>query len=199
MENQINTGTLDALKSGQTLLVAARVVNGGKIQLEFAEVMNAQQGANLLAMFNSSDERFQTKARRAWISVQPDSASELLGINFLDQKNYQVIDDKYVFNLNVLNPTVNGERLRIQITESVTPFNQWDHDNIDTRAKRKGKGGEFVLHKGQYIFTQINVVIGEAKHTTLEADQPVITGITAAKAEAKTANTSAPFGFEGFS
>ena len=37
-ENQLNTGSLDTLQKGQTLLVDARKVSGGKIQLGFAEI-----------------------------------------------------------------------------------------------------------------------------------------------------------------
>ena len=41
MNNQkfMNTGSLETLKPGQTLLVSARSVSSGKIQLEFAEVI----------------------------------------------------------------------------------------------------------------------------------------------------------------
>ena len=37
--NTINSGSLEDLKSGETLLVNARQVNGGKLHLEFAEII----------------------------------------------------------------------------------------------------------------------------------------------------------------
>ena len=43
-------------------------------------------------------------------------------------------------------------------------------------AKRKGKDGDFITHKGMYIFTQSTVVIGEPQNVFLEADAPVTTG-----------------------
>jgi len=58
MVNQLNSGSLDTLKSGQTLLVNARKVANGKIQLEFAEIINDGRPVNFLGMFNKSDERF---------------------------------------------------------------------------------------------------------------------------------------------
>ena len=70
MANSCNTGSLDTLKSGQSLLVHARSVNGGKVQLELAEVVNTSS-PNILAMFNQSDDRFtQAGARRAWMTAR---------------------------------------------------------------------------------------------------------------------------------
>ena len=40
--NQINSGSLDTLKSGETLLVSARQVANGKISLEFAEKISTK-------------------------------------------------------------------------------------------------------------------------------------------------------------
>lgn len=36
-KNQLNSGSLDSLKVGETLLISARQVANGKISLEFAE------------------------------------------------------------------------------------------------------------------------------------------------------------------
>jgi len=75
--NQLATGTLDTLEKGNTLLVSARKINGGKIQLEFAEVVStSDKGVNLLAMLNKSDDRFSSNARRAWMSAEPTDAEE---------------------------------------------------------------------------------------------------------------------------
>jgi hypothetical protein len=80
-----------------------------------------------------------------------------------------------VKSLNVLNPVVSGQRLRVQIVET-TDASEWDAANIETRAKRKGKDGDFITHKGMYIFTQSTVVVGEPQNVFLEADAPVTTG-----------------------
>lgn len=169
MENQLNTGSLETLTQGQTLLVQAIKVNGGKIQLELAEKLESNGEVNLLQMFNASDERFSKGARRAWLTAEPGDAEKILGIN-LDKFDVQV-NGKDTMILNVLNPTVNGMRMRVQITETTIP-NEWQAENIDQAAKRRGKDGDFILHQGQYIFTQSDVVLKEPEHTFLEADAP---------------------------
>ncbi len=71
MKNTINSGSLDMIQENQTILLSARKVNGGKIQLEFAELIKTTAtSVNPLSLFNKSDERFSTgnKARRGWLS-----------------------------------------------------------------------------------------------------------------------------------
>lgn len=174
MVNQINTGSLNTLKFGQTLLVNARKVANGKIQLEFAEVMQQADGVNVLQAFNASDSRFQTKARRAWQTAEPKDAVAILGIDAIGDMSKYSADGK--LELNVLNPTMNGQRLRVQITETTEPRNQWEAENIDRAAKRRGAEGDFILHQGKHIFTRMSIVLNEANHTFLQPD-PVESGV----------------------
>lgn len=175
MENSLNTGNLETLTPGQTLIVQAIKVNGGKIQLEFAERMSTpDRPQSLLAAFNKSDDRFSQSAgaRRCWYSVQPEDASELLGVDLTNLKyTTMTVGDrtKEVSPLNILNPTIDGQRVRIQIKETTTPTG-WQADNIDVSAKRRGAEGEFITHKGMHIFSNTDIVLGEPKHTFLEAD-----------------------------
>ena len=170
MVNTINTGSLDTLKFGQTLLVNARKVAGNKIQLEVAEILQDQE-VNLLQMFNEGDDRFSRRPRRAWLTAEPAAASKYLGIDVDDDSKYYTNEmDRVVMDLNVLNPTINGQRLRIQVTEQTAPPSDWAAANIERSAKRKGKDGDFITHNGDYIFTKSEVVLNEPKHTFLEAD-----------------------------
>ena len=172
MVNAINTGSLETLTPGQTLLVQARKVNGGKLQLEFAEKLQAQdRPVNAISMFNMSDDRFSAGngARRAWLTVEPTDASTLLGVD-LEAGEYTTDQmGREIVSLNIANPTVNGQPLRVQIVET-TEATEYDAQNIETRAKRKGKDGDFITHKGMYIFTQSTVVLGEPNNVFLEAD-----------------------------
>ena len=53
MAQQLNSGGIDALKQGETLLIEARKVANGKIQLEFAEMLNTGARAkNALTVLN---------------------------------------------------------------------------------------------------------------------------------------------------
>lgn len=171
MENIINSGSLDTLKSSQCLLVGSRRVRNGKVQLEFAEVLEGSSRSNsdALAAFNTSDDRFSaTKARRAWMPVEPVDATELLGVDLTS--GYTATENgQEVKPLNILNPVALGNSLRVQITETVEPT-EWQMENLEASAKRKGKDGDFITHKGMYIFANTKVVFGEPKHTFLEAD-----------------------------
>ena len=175
MENQTNTGSLETLTPGQTLLVHARKVNGGKLQLEFAEkLQQADRPVNALAVFNKSDDRFSNGAgaRRAWMTVEPSDASEILGIDLSDESKYTTdAMGRDIMPLNVLSPKAGDHTLRVQIVET-TNASEWDAQNIETRAKRRGKDGDFITHKGMYIFTQSTVVFGEPNNVFLEADAP---------------------------
>ena len=53
-KNQLNSGSLETLKPDETLLMSARKVNGGKLQLEFAEVIKNGKGMNVLGILNKS-------------------------------------------------------------------------------------------------------------------------------------------------
>ena len=174
MQNQPNTGSLETLTPGQTLLVHARKVNGGKLQLEFAEkLQQADRPVNALAVFNKSDDRFSNGAgaRRAWMTVEPSDASEILGIDLSDESKYTTdAMGRDIMPLNVLSPKAGDHTLRVQIVET-TNASEWDAQNIETRAKRRGKDGDFITHKGMYIFTQSTVVFGEP-NVFLEADAP---------------------------
>ena len=169
MSNIINSGTLETLTPGNSLLVQAIQVANGKIQLEVAERLEGAAQANPLAVFNKSDERFsQGGARRAWLTCEPKDASELLGVDLTD--GYAMGDNgKQVKSLNIANPSVNGTALRVQITETVEPT-EWQMANLSTAAKRRGKEGDYITHKGMYIFANSNDCFGEPNHTFLEAD-----------------------------
>jgi hypothetical protein len=177
MANTINSGSLQGLQMGQTLLLQARKVNGGKIQLEFAEIVQSRSNAvNPLALFNKSDDRFsQAGARRAWLTAEQKDASAYLGVDVSDNNADWEVDGsgREILSLNIINPTItiNGEKraLKVQVTETVTP-SDWQAQNIDTSAKRRGKDGAFITHKGCYIFANTSVVFDKAEHVFLEAD-----------------------------
>ena len=164
MTNTINSGSLQGLQVGQTLLVSARKVAGNKVQLEFAEIVQSRSNTvNPLALFNKSDDRFsQAGARRAWLTAEPKDASAYLSIDVTETNLGWSVDSmgREVLNLNILNPVANieGEAipLKVEVIETVTP-SDWQANNIDTSAKRRGKDGAFITHKGMYIFANTRI------------------------------------------
>lgn len=175
MNNSINSGSIDTLKKGDTLLVNARKVNGGKIQLEFAEIIKASNtGVNVLALLNKSDDRFTSGARRCWMSVEVVDAEELMGINLgNDQAWYTNAKQQEILDLNIINPIIQETRMRVLITESTEPT-EYQSDNWETQAKRRGKDGDYITHQGNYIFTVSTIILTNEMpdnvHTFLEAD-----------------------------
>ena len=158
--------TVDTLVTGESLLVAAKGVSGGKIQLEFAEVISspyARASNPLVAAFNASDPRFSTGARRAWMSGQKSDIERLLGISLGD------MDKGDVKELNILSPKVNGQELRVQITETIDA-DDYQKENIETTAKKAGPDGDFITSGGKHIFSNTTVVAGEASHIFLAPD-----------------------------
>lgn len=175
MGNIINSGSLETLTPGNSLLVQAIQVANGKVQLEMAERLEGGSSSNPLAVFNKSDDRFsQGGARRAWLTCEPSDASELLGVDLTSGYSTDA-RGKSVKALNVLNPTVGDSPLRVQVTETLEPT-EWQAMNIETAAKRRGKDGDFITHQGMYIFANTSVVFGEPTHTFLTADAPASTG-----------------------
>lgn len=180
MKNTINSGSLDMIQENQTILLSARKVNGGKIQLEFAELIKTSTAsANPLGLFNKSDDRFNVgnKARRAWLTAEAKDASAILGLDLTDTANWSIDGmGREILELNVLNPiaTVNGteHKLCLEIVETVEPT-EWQAQNLQTSAKRKGKDGAFITHKGMYIFANTRIVFDKANHILLEPDATV--------------------------
>jgi hypothetical protein len=178
-KNTLNSGSLQGLKAGQTLLHRARKVNGGKIELEYAEVLEKEpKPVSLVALFNASDSRFSqggTKAQRAWAYVSPVDAGRLLGIDLSDNADwYTDQQGRQLLDLNILNPVVmlgsESHSLKVQIIETVVPTD-YQEDNIESTAKRKGADGDFCTHKGMYIFSNSTVVLNTANHIFLEMDK----------------------------
>ena len=186
-KNQLNSGSLETLKPGQTLLASARSVSGGKIQLEFAEVISNGRAQNILGILNSSDDRFSANARRAWVTAEPMDAEKQFGVNFGPKADWEATDKGEFLYLNILNPTIDGTRCRVLISET-TEATEWQLDNRNKAAKRKGKDGDFITHEGNYIFSNTSVVLSDTapSHTILTPDN------TTLKAEGITAETEIP-------
>jgi hypothetical protein len=161
--------TVENLEGKEMLLVSARKVNGGKFQLTFAQKVDNPHArpASIVGLLNASDERFASdglgKPRYAWISGEAADIKATFGIDLSDLAN--VGDEKA---LNILNPEVKGMSLNIQITET-TEGTEYDVQNFETRAKRAGKDGDFILTPaGEYIYVKSTVVAGEPKHVFIK-------------------------------
>lgn len=172
---EINTGAVETLKNGECLLVDARIVKNGAISLQFAEVIRPiDEQMSLVAYANRYNDAFSTKARRSWLVTDVQAATEDYGVDFSDMNpNWYEGPKGTMLDLNILNPVLNGYNVRLAIKETTEPT-PYQQENIETACKTRGKGGDPITHKGEYIFSNV-IVVGvkgdqEVEHTRLEAD-----------------------------
>jgi len=180
MDNALNTGDLETLTPGNSLLVQAVATSTEKVQLEIAEIIEeSERGTNLLSVFNKSDDRFQRRPRRAWMTVEAADAEELLGLKegtLTAKKGWKKSTvgrstKKKVRPLNIMNPEIPHGRLVLQVTETTTP-DSYQAANVEERAKRRGADGPYMLHNGKHIFSNTEVVLESSrKHTFLQTDE----------------------------
>ena len=175
----MNSGSLETLVPGESLLVQAIATSTDKVQLEIAEIIETTpRGTSLLSMLNASDDRFAQKARRAWMSVESADAERLLGlpVGTLSSKEgwTEVTGNRNVKSakaLNILNPVIGTQRLVVQISETTTPT-EYQALNLETSAKRRGAAGAYITHNGKYIFSNATIVLeNQRQNVWLEADQ----------------------------
>ncbi len=157
---------IEDLKTGECVVVSAKKVSGDKVQLMFAErIANPNlRPTSIVGLLNQSDERFNVSAkpRYAWHSGEITDIKTALGIDCSS-----LTEEGQVMELGHVNPTINGQSLSIQITET-TNGSEYDVANFETRAKRAGKDGDFILSEnGSYIYVKSDVVLGDAKHVFL--------------------------------
>jgi len=195
MANQLNSGSLDTLKVGQTLLTKVSRTSTNKVQIEIAEkIQNTTSTSSLgdgfsnaLGMLNASDSAFSAgKPRRHWAAVEPIDLEMMLNVDGLDLETGEYIFETVqtsngpkqveVMYLNILNPEANvdpttgeaiAERMRLRIVETVEG-SEWDMAHPQTKAKRRGKGGDYILHNGNYIFNKNQILFSKDLSDTVQ-------------------------------
>jgi hypothetical protein len=184
MNNELNTGSLETLTTGKCLLVDARIVKNGKVSLHFAEVINTgsqpsqdEDQIDLLAHSMRYDESFSGGAQRRWLTTTVQAATEDYGIDFTDMNTDWYNGPKgRQMDLNILNPfnIVQNRYVKVSIQETIVP-SKWQADNIETTCKTRGKGGDPITYKGDYIWRN-TIAVGvpsidsPVKHVLLESD-----------------------------
>ena len=150
----------------ELVLNSARMINGGKVSLEFTQEITTENSApkNILSLLNASDERFKQSAGKtyAWVSAVPSDAESIFG---LDLSSLENVGD--VLELGIVDPTIQGKQLNIQVVET-TKGNEWEVANIEKSAKRAGKDGDYITTKdGEFIYRRATVVAGTPKHSII--------------------------------
>ena len=174
---EINTGNADTLKAGNVLLLKARKIAGGKVELTFVERIptGSQVGqTNLVAYSMRYDERFSGGLTYCWMNTDVQAATEDYGVDFSDANSNWYLDQKgrEVIDLNILNPVLNGFYIKVSIQETINPT---DDQREFQQYKTRGKGGDPILHKGNHVWRStiavgVNNIDDKITHTLLESD-----------------------------
>ena len=183
--NSLNSGSIEELNVGETIFTQLIVTASKKnYQVEFAErIDRGTASGNLLAALNDGDERFSgDKPRYGWMTVTLKGFCKSFGLDpkeVVSKANKtKTSKGKEAYTLNILNPVFSdkgatkqyeGQRARLEITETTTPPSEWSKDNFERSAKQVN--GEFITHNGMAIFTETNMVPYEPEHTFLESDR----------------------------
>ena len=206
MSNKINSGTASALNANETLLVRAITSSGDKIGFEFHEVINnvdaGMPGINLTHLANKSDTRFGIRSQKAWLYGEEKDMLSMFGLPENSLDGLWSVDQEYLDRtetsrnqamLNISNPTLHGHaspdgeaiRTRVQIIETLVP-NDYQSEDLESRCKRKGADGDKILHQGNMIFRNANIIacVGDvaAENVFLAADKTPVTAQNAVNA-----------------
>ena len=154
------------LKPSETRVIGVRPTkNAMELQLVFAERVERPSNRKALADFNASDDRFgNNNVQPVWMKAMLADIAVLMP-EALEASKLAIENQEYV-NLNIHNPTLGGQRLRVEITETHNPT-KWEEENIELAAKQDGQGN--YLHWNNYaIFVSTDIVKGEPQHTFIQ-------------------------------
>lgn len=162
--------TIGTLVMGQVLLASAKNVAGGKIQLEFAEIIdNPNQSSNVLASMNADDDRFKNNkrgARRVYLTASPAMAFQHFGIDAAK------IVGETPLELNILNPCIGGKALRIEVKDSFkgTDYEMANQEKTAKQYTNNDGDKKYFTKEGKLIFSSTKVVDCAPKHSIMSSD-----------------------------
>lgn len=172
--NQSKIVTLATLAIGQTLLVGCTKVKGGKVKLDIAEVLENPSRNTALNLLNADDKRFDAskiKARHAFnLSATPAQMEKYFGVS---AKDVEALEEGKTMELNILNPELEGKRLRLQITESFigTDYQMKNQEKTAKQSKNSKTGViSFFTIGGKPIFSNVSATNGTVSHRIMHAD-----------------------------
>tara|TARA_R100000808_G_C2106797_1_gene122133 strand:- start:39 stop:680 length:642 start_codon:yes stop_codon:yes gene_type:complete len=176
MANQLNSGALDTLKTGQTLLTKVyKTKKAGMVQIEIAERIDNPNATSSLGegftTFYSFANGSTGKPRRFWDPIEAIYLETMLQIPNLDIENGEYATDvetgKEYMELNILNPTAyvnpqTGEAVELRMRGRVIETTEGkEYDINNQRYKVNPSTKEPVLHGGNYIYNKNQILFVE--------------------------------------
>ena len=165
-------------------LTSVRKVKGGKFQIEIQEfIENPTAKANVAGLLNASDKRFtqaEPKARRAWVSAEAADLKANLGIDVATLKFAKDAKGNEVCAMNIASPKINGQPLRVLITDSFEP--SYDGQSPKLSVGTDGNTRYF-MNGGKHIYSSTSITLGEGEvaHKIIKSDELLVQATVAAK------------------
>lgn len=197
-----------------SVLVSVKRVANNQLHGELSDVVEKPGVVNVLALLNKGDKRFKIGSDRlAWFPVTTMSLEEM-GISTQTIAQIDALKEGEKIELNFPNPKINGQELKIQVMETITP-DVWQQQNTMKAAKQLminedvakntkisdyslskylGQNGYFLTEDGNFIFSRTTVTVkSQLKHE-------LVTGVLVPEMElnsygATLANGNADFKF----
>lgn len=157
------------LKVGDSVIRRVRLINkvagdpakGQNYQIELQQQLVDK---NILALFLPSDTRVNAgKAQLAWRAIEPSVFHEHFNVSdetktALDKltlssglKPNELQENVHYVNMEIINPTVNGSKLGVQIIETLTKPHERANPKINPST------GEVLTYQGQPIYRTASV------------------------------------------
>lgn len=165
--------SLAALVIGETLLVSLIRTEGDKVKLDIAEILNNPARNTALSALNADDARFDVgkpKARRAFnLTASFGMAAKYFGVKVEDLQKLAVGEK---LEVNILNPEIDGVRLRVQVRETFKPT-QYQLENAESTAKcfvSKDGSKSYPTNGGRLIWSNATATNGAVSHEIINND-----------------------------
>lgn len=170
----------------QTEITGVKRVRNGALQAVMTDTVISGQ-VNALGLLNKGDERFSVGSiQNLWPKVTIDGLKQIKDkngrpISKADLDAIEKLDEgeQHNFAMPVINPMIEGMRLRFLIQETTVPANDWERQNVDRAAKQivldasrvgnlpsefdlteySGQPGYFVTENGDPIFAHKSIVL----------------------------------------
>tara|TARA_Y100000361_G_C11161330_1_gene347583 strand:- start:4644 stop:5345 length:702 start_codon:yes stop_codon:yes gene_type:complete len=180
--NLRDSGDAESLLPGNSLLQSIVKTNSeaGLVQIRLLEIVapDPEQSRDLKLLFQSitrADDN-DRKPRHAYMPIGLAELEAFFGVKVSERDDWFINErGKEELKLNIINPTFidsfnKGERLRVQVRESIYPKDEWQAEHAHSSAKINPSTGQKLYYEGQYIFANCFVVVGEPKHIWLASD-----------------------------
>lgn len=170
---------------GQSVLTRVRCINaiagdpngGKKLQIELRELKKSK---SLLSVLNEEDPRMVgNKAQPAWMMADfssfqkhfnvPNEVMDKLKALPVSTGIKNMVEGVHFHNVNIVNPTINGVVLRVQIIESTAKPSERAQPKINPGT------GEIITHQGQPVYRTSEIILGEPKDVLLVGDKQIVT------------------------